>query len=151
MNKYFYGLFFIISICLFAACHSNNQIKKVNQTQTKEDFVKKPISNYFTDNDSIQSIPNNKGNYILFLSETEINSANPVTDIHFIIYDKSADSIIYENNFNNSKIQWHTNTHLLLTRYFGITDKPEGTNIKHQLIDIHTGNIKEYKKNTNIK
>jgi hypothetical protein len=150
MNKYFYGLFFIIFISLFTACNSNKQIKKENQSQNQEDFVKKPINNYFTDNDSIQSIPNNKGNYILFLSETEINSANPITDIHFIIYDKSTDSIIYENNFNNTKIQWHSNTQLLLTRYYGIKDKPEGTNIKYQLIDIHTGNIKEYKKNTNL-
>ncbi|MDY6800971.1 MAG: hypothetical protein SVU94_07080 [Bacteroidota bacterium] len=151
MKKYFYGLSFFLFICILSACNLNNQIKQENQTQTKEDFVKKPISNYFTDHDSIQSIPNNKGNYILFLSEKEINSANPVTDIHFIIYDKNTDSIIYENSFNNTKIQWHSNTHLLLTRYFGIIDKPEGTNIKYQLIDIQTGNIKEYNKNTNIK
>ncbi|HSH51561.1 MAG TPA: hypothetical protein VK982_07540 [Bacteroidales bacterium] len=150
MNKYYYGIFFIIYICIFTACNSNKQIKNENINQAKEGLVKNSINNYFTDKDSIQTIPNDKGNYILFLSETKKSPANPVKDIHFIIYAKSTDSIIYENNFNNTEIQWHSNTQLILTRYYGITDKPGGTNIKYQLIDLHTGNIKEYKKNTNI-
>jgi len=144
----FYGLFVILSV--LSACNSNKKIKKDNTKQTGINTNHFSVNQYFNNNDSIQIIPNKKGDLILYLSETLESPGNPVKDIHFVIYNKMKDSVIYENKFSNSTIKWHTNRHLKLTRFYGITEKPDGTNIKYQLIDAYTGEIQVYN-NTNIK
>jgi len=149
MKFLFYGVFIILSV--LTACNSNKKIRKDNTKQTAINTNQFSVDQYFNTNDSIQIIPNKKGDLILYLSETLESPANPVQDIHFVIYNKMKDSVIYKNRFSNSDIQWYSNTQLKLTRFYGITEKPDGTNIKHQLIDAYTGEIQEYKNNTNIK
>ncbi|MGC9374944.1 MAG: hypothetical protein ACP5DQ_07885 [Bacteroidales bacterium] len=147
MKKHSITLCFLLFLNTFTACLPQKNTQKIQTTNNDQEInqtkVELAIKKYLGDKDSISIRPNKKGNFILYLSETRENPGNPVSDIRFFVYDKSNESIIYHNNFNNAKIQWHSNEELKITRFYGITDKPEGTNKKYHIINILTGNIKE--------
>lgn len=148
MKKHSITLCFLIFFGLFSACMSK---KTAQQTQAEnkgqnndQTTIELAIKQYLNEKDSLSIIPNEKGNFILYLSETIENPGNPVSDIHFFVFDKINESIVYHNNFSNANIKWHSNEELIVTRFYGITDKPEGTNKKYHIIDVLTGNFKEF-------
>ncbi|MFP4025066.1 MAG: hypothetical protein ACLFVR_11140 [Thiohalospira sp.] len=148
MKKHSITLCFFIFLVLFSACMSK---KTTQQTQTKNNgqnndqtTIELAIKQYLNEKDSLSIISNEKGNFILYLSQTIENPGNPVSDIRFFVYDNINESIVYHNNFSNAKIKWHSNNELILTRFYGITEKPEGTNKKYHIINLLTGNLKEF-------
>ncbi|MEE4196106.1 MAG: hypothetical protein V2I54_00550 [Bacteroidales bacterium] len=151
MKKYLLYLVILPAIFIFTSCNLAQKVKKDNSPLSEEVSRDSIIDKHFSKDDSIQAIPSKDGNYILYIAETKENPGNPVKDIQFIVYDQTRDSLIYQNNFSNASIQWHSNTQLILTRFYGISNDPEGSNIKHHLVDITTGKITDYQENSTIK
>jgi len=149
--------YLIFSICLLIilfsliSCRSNKSSQKTKNYQTQIKTTRSSIEGYFSDNDSLEVIPNNQGNLILYLKKDTLSKAEPVVNINFIVYDKKKDKIIYTNNYTRASINWFNNTQLLLTRNLGIIDKQNGKSRKHYLINVKTSEMKEYiKKNQSI-
>ncbi len=150
--KYFISIYsycILFTITLLMSCSPNKSIEKEQPENTQNDIIKKIIENNFNNSDSLYIIPNEEKTWILYLSEKKETSVNPVNNINFFVFDKSTDEIIYQNKFSNAKLKWLNNKQLLLTRYYGIIDTPESSNIKSFIIDINSKEIQEIKEEKN--
>lgn len=142
MNFNFLKYLSIISILLFLiSCKMNNigSHEELNDIKVINDISKK----FFTEADSVITIPNNSGNYILFLSEKKASTQNPNNSIKFFIYCKTKNSIVYKDSLDNSSVKWLDSEHLELTKYYGIIKEDAIDNIKTFLINIKNGSITE--------
>ena len=149
MKKSIIILNFLILCIALASCKSNKEVSQGNQLENKQKSLETAINNFFNEKDSVIIISNQENkNLFLYLSETKESPANPVKNIRFFVYDKNKDSVIYKNNYSIAEIEWHNGNELILKRVFGIIDKPDGHNIKYYLINVLTGELKEYNKST---
>lgn len=139
----------LFTIILLMSCSSNKNIVNEQPKNTQNDIIKETIENNFNNSDSLYIILNEEKTCILYLSEKKETSVNPVNNINFFVFDKSTNKIIYQNKFSNAKLKWFNNEQLLLTRYYGIIDTPESSNIKNFIIDLHSKEIQEIKEEKN--
>ncbi|PLX16414.1 MAG: hypothetical protein C0597_08000 [Marinilabiliales bacterium] len=109
-------------------------------------IVTQTIEKNFNPADSLSVFPNKTNEMFLYLSEKRTTSVNPVNTINFFVFNKLKNEILYQNKYSNAEIEWYDNEKLLLTRYFGIIETPESTNIKKYIIDINSGVITEINK-----
>ena len=108
-----------------------------------EKFISETIKSSFTDNDSVQVIPNNDKSYYLLIAETAITPATPTSNIKFVVIDAKNQEIVFKNHYSNSIIKWFDNKQLLLTQFFGILDQVTGKSKAYLLINCETNEIKE--------
>lgn len=146
-NRFYSILNYLVVILVIILISCSNQ-KILQQTKSQQSVtVSNYISEHFNQNDSIETIPNKDSTLILYLSNKTDKRVNPIGNVNFFVYNLSNDSIIYKNNFSNSKVIWYSNDELLLTRYFGIIQPDKIDNREDYIIHIKTGKKTIYNKN----
>ena len=136
------GFVFLITLGLFSCKSSqNNPTAEINPI--KSNLIDEAIKSNFNASDSIQIIPNEDGNWILYLTKKEANLHEPAYNTSFFVYDKIKNQILYKNTFSRASIQWHNNNQLLYIKKLGIINKQTGMNIKRYIIDIESNKTTE--------
>jgi len=146
--KYLISIFTIVLFvcCSLISCKTNKVSSNNESISLTTNIVTQTIEKNFNPADSLSVFPNKTNEMFLYLSEKRTTSVNPVNTINFFVFNKLKNEILYQNKYSNAEIEWYDNEKLLLTRYFGIIETPESTNIKKYIIDINSGVITEINK-----
>lgn len=137
-NRFY--IFFVLLILIFSSCKTNKDINK----STKEDHPEL-YNKYYNENYSVEIIPNEQGNYLLYLFKSKTNTQNPNFKMKFFVTTNTKDKILYEGIFDNTIIQWLSNNELQLTQYLGINNKTNNKSTIEKIININTKEIKTNK------
>lgn len=129
------------------SCKSGKTLTSADDNAQKQEMINQIVVEYFTEKDSIEIIPNDNGNWELYVSNKTLSASEPVNDVKFLVYDKSKNKVLYKNQFDRATIKWFDNKTLLLTKQLGILDKETGKGFIQYLIDIETNEMKEYSLN----
>jgi hypothetical protein len=129
------------------SCTSSKTSTSVDESFQKTEEINQQIKDYFTEEDSVEVIPNDHGNWELFVSNKTLSPTEPVNNVKFLVLDKSNNKILYKNKFARSSVKWFDNKNLLLTKQLGILDKETGKGFIQYLIDIENNEMKEYTTN----
>lgn len=149
--KYLKIILFITFIISFLgiSCKTNKIETSEKTDDNQSSIISEAIKNYFDNEDSLYIKPNKEGQLFLYISEKRETSVNPVNNISFFVYDKETNQIIYKNDFSNAEIEWYNSNQLLLTRFFGIINSKDGSNIKKYIIDLSTKELQEIQNKNN--
>lgn len=132
----------VLMFVVFLSCKTSKRTAS-DKLETMEKFISETIKSNFTDNDSVQIIPNNDKGFYLLVAETAITTATPTSNIKFVVINAENQEIVYKNQYSNSIIKWFDNKQLLLTQFFGILDQATGKSKAYLLINCETNEIKE--------
>lgn len=143
------GLLIISTIFIsFTSCNTIKVNADASAENSQTITLAENLKINFTKKDSVQIIPNENGNLVLYLAKTTLSQDEPIVSINFLVYDKLNDVILYKNNYSRASVRWYDNNQLLLTRDMGIYDKNTHKGFKQFLIDINTNKIKELNVNS---
>ncbi len=127
---------------LFLSCKTSKKTVS-DKLDTIEKFISETIKSNFTENDSVQVIPNNDKSFYLLVAETAITSATPTSNIKIVVINAENQEITYKNQYSNSLIRWFDNKQLLLTQFLGIVDQVTDKSKAYILINCETNEVKE--------
>jgi hypothetical protein len=143
------NLLLILIVIFFTDSCTSNKKTITNQHSNDTDIIEEAIKNNFNKTDSVYSISNNEGNLVLYVSEKKETAQNPINNINFFVFDKTKNTIIYQNKYSRAQIKWHNSNQLLLVQSLGIIDKQTGISTKSTIIDLKTKKLLEYKNENN--
>ncbi len=138
-------LFIVLSSFLLSSCTVFNKNNSRNGEKDNEKIAKIVYSN-LNYPDSLIVQKNQDNSKILYIAKIKSVHKNFYSHLNFLVLDNLKDEIIYKNKFDNAKIEWYNNNQLLLTKYMGILENKNTSNIKFYIIDLETEDIKEFKK-----
>ncbi|MGE0090756.1 MAG: hypothetical protein AB7S50_14885 [Bacteroidales bacterium] len=131
----------LVLVVLFSCKTPKNTASDKSDTMAK--FISETIKSNFTDNDSVQIIPNNNKSFYLLVAESAITPATPTSNIKFVVISSENQELVYKNHFSNSIIKWFDSKQLLLTQFFGILDQATDKSKAYLLINCETSEVKE--------
>ncbi len=138
-------LFIVLSSFLLSSCTVFNKNNSRNGEKDNEKIAKIVYSN-LNYPDSLIVQKNQDNSKILYIAKIKSVHKNFYSHLNFLVLDNLKDEIIYKKKFDNAKIEWYNNNQLLLTKYMGILENKNTSNIKFYIIDLETEDIKEFKK-----
>jgi hypothetical protein len=140
----FKGLLLITIIAWSYSCKSSKTSTTVDDNSNKQDAITQAKADFFSEEDSVEIIPNDQGNRELHVSNQTSSASEPVNEVKFLVYDLTDNKVLYKNQFSRSNVNWFDDKTLLLTKHLGIIDKETGKGFIQYLIDIETNEMKEY-------
>lgn len=140
----FKSISIILVFAWLVSCKSGKTSTSIEDKTHNQALINKAVNEYFTENDSVEIIPNKEENLILYVSNKTLSASEPVNEVKFLVYDKANNKIVYKNQFARSKVKWFDNKRLMLIKQLGIVDKETGKGFIQYLIDIETSEMKEY-------
>lgn len=143
-----YQTLLIVSVIAWnSSCKSSKTSTSIDDNSQIEEVNNQTIEDYFTKLDTVKIIPNDLGNWELYVSNKTLSTSEPVNEVKFLVFDKSINKVLYKNQFTRSSIKWFDNKNLLLTKQLGIVDKKTGKGFIQYIINIETNEMKEYTAN----
>jgi len=143
--KVYVFIFIVISSLLFSSCIVYNTDKS-RTTEMEQKDIAKIVYSKLGDPDSLIVQKNQGNSKILYIAKNKSVHEKFFSHLNFLVFDNLKNNIIYKNQFDNAKIEWYNNNQLLLTKYLGILENKNTSNIKVYIIDLETDDIKEFKK-----
>jgi hypothetical protein len=125
---------------LFFSCKTSKKTAS-DKMDTMEKFISETIKSNFNDNDSVQVIPNSTNELLLCYTDLKNDTLLLVNQINFIIYDKNQKLVIYQNKFDNAKVNWYNDEQLILIRNLGIKEHVGVENKQVFLINAKSGEM----------
>jgi len=100
--KLSYIIFFLLTLAFFSCKNTENQSQEIASKVTFETIAQKKLNKSFT------KLFNASGSHVICYTQHKVTQSNPVSQIHFLVFEVQDHTLIYENTANQATLEWLT-------------------------------------------